>query len=147
MESAFEGQPWYGISLMKKLGSIEVAAVNQQINGSNSIARLILHMIQWRKFALEKLAGNEQFDIMLNSPEDWPTVTITSEQQWNDIVDTLRSTQSQLLQELGQRSDEYFEELTPGKSYTNFALYHGIVQHDIYHLGQVAMLHKQIENQ
>jgi len=34
------------------------------------------------------------------------------------------------------------EEITPGTSYSNYVLLHGVIQHDLYHAGQIALLKK-----
>jgi nicotinate-nucleotide pyrophosphorylase (carboxylating) len=38
--------------------------------------------------------------------------------------------------------DAYLDKAVPGKNYTFYVLLHGIVQHDLYHAGQIALLKK-----
>ena len=143
LEHVMHGSPWYGESIMEKLERIDYRFVNEVPAGlSNSIAHLVKHMICWRQFAIEKLIGNDQYEIRLNTTEDWPHITIQSEEQWKYLLQELQATQDQLLTQLRARNEEDLEQPCHGKSYSMGFLVDGILQHDVYHLGQVALIEK-----
>ena len=146
LEVTFEKAPWFGDSVLEKITTIDYKIVNEKINGSNTIALLLKHMVQWRLFAIEKLQANKDFDIELNSSKDWPLVTINNEKQWLDLIDELKATQAKLIALISEKEDHYFKEITLGKNYTNYFLIEGVVQHDIYHLGQIGMLNSMLQN-
>ncbi len=144
MRSTFSEQPWYGESVLQKLRSIDHGLVNRKVQGSNSIGGLVAHMIQWRKFAIEKLQGNESFDITLNTASDWPAIQVDDHTSWLDLLQQLEQTQEEILALLVSLNDDFLKEKTPGKDYNNLELLEGIIQHDVYHLGQIGVLNSQL---
>lgn len=64
--------------------------------------------------------------------------------RWEETVAHLRESQQALLEAVRIFPEERFGELVPSKTqkYTYYTLLHGIIQHDIYHLGQIAILKK-----
>ena len=65
---------------------------------------------------------------------------IANREEWNFLKEKLQNTQDSLLHRLSQESDELLEKIVPGKDYTFGPILTSIAQHDIYHLGQIAML-------
>ena len=57
-------------------------------------------------------------------------------------MDNLRHSQEALIHELSERNDSLLDEQVPGRSYNFYVLLQGIIQHDIYHLGQMVFLKK-----
>ena len=145
LEVTFEKDPWFGDSVIGKLMMIDYSIVNKKIEGSNTIASLLKHMIQWRVFAIEKMQGNKYFDIKLNSEMDWPLVTINKEIEWLDLIRELKETQVKLIELISEKGGDYLEEITVGKDYTNGVLIEGIIEHDVYHLGQIGLLNSLLQ--
>ena len=143
LEHVMQGTPWYGDSVMEKLEQMDIRLVNEVPAGlTNSIARLVKHMISWRLFAIEKLNGNAAYDIRINTHEDWPEITIQTNEQWRHLLKELHDTQDQLFTQLRARNEEDLEQPCLGKSYSLGFLVEGILQHDVYHLGQIALIEK-----
>ncbi len=140
LKECFDGKPWYGDSVMKKLDSIDWNIVNKTDYGSKSIAVLLQHMINWRIFVLKKLQGDEVYDIIIDGPTDWSGILIEKEQDWINLKKELKGTQKDLLAFLSGCDDELLDKVVPGKKYTFGPILQSIGQHDIYHLGQIAML-------
>jgi uncharacterized damage-inducible protein DinB len=42
--------------------------------------------------------------------------------------------------------DAKLEETVRGTRYSNYILLHGVIQHDLYHAGQIALLKKSMES-
>ena len=147
LEQTFNGNPWFGDSIMDKLRSIDFELANQvPPNGSKSAAMLVQHIINWRVFAIEKLSGNDQFNIEMNSQEDWPDVSIHSNEDWETLLIELKNTQKELLNLLGSLSDKDLNRQVSGREYDMQYLIEGIIQHDIYHLGQIGVINAQLRN-
>ncbi len=139
-QECFDGEPWYGISVMAKLRDIDWRTVNEGKLGSKSVAVLLKHMINWRIFVIKKLQGDEGFRIEINGPLDWSPIEIRSTQEWDDLIGQLKSTQEEIVSILGHRSDEILDQKVPGKNINFRVLLEGINHHDIYHLGQIGIL-------
>ena len=140
LKECFDGKPWYGDSVMKKLDAVDWRCVNDQIYGNKTMAILVQHMINWRIFVLKKLQGDAVYDIIIDELNDWTQIHISNEQEWNLMKQEIRNTQKELLELLANCTDELLDEKVPGKKYTFGPILQSIAQHDIYHLGQIAML-------
>lgn len=142
----FHGAPWHGDSLLKTLRSVPFSLVNYKPHKEfHSIAELVKHLLIWRKFVTEKLQENAAFDIELNSPEDWNENGLKDQEEWLLLTEELVNSQKEIVNAVGMKGNEWFEELTPGKNYTNRYMLQGIISHDLYHLGQIRLLKKMAE--
>ncbi|NND78559.1 MAG: DinB family protein [Maribacter sp.] len=140
LEVCFDGKPWYGDSVMKKLDAVDWQCVNDQDYSNKSIAVLLQHMINWRIFVIKKLQGDAAYDIIIDELNDWTKVQVKNEQEWHLLKQEIRNTQKELLDLLANSTDEILDKKVPGKKYTFGPILQSVAQHDIYHLGQIAML-------
>jgi uncharacterized damage-inducible protein DinB len=142
-QHVFNGKPWYGISVMEKIKSIDYQIVNDKpMRASRSIAEIIGHMIKWKSFAIEKLNYNEAFDIKIDSEGDWPGIVVKDESDWQNLIIKLKEKQGALIATLKKKDSMDLNHKAKGRAYDLHTLSEGIIQHDIYHLGQIAILHK-----
>ena len=137
VRDSFSGRPWFGEALMSRLDTINCEASSAQ--ELNLVASLVKHLISWRMFVIRKLLGDAAYDIELNSPEDWPKVTIRERTDWQALIDELRDSQQALLELLEAKSDAFMEATVPGKNYSYQHMLTGLLQHDAYHQGQIAL--------
>jgi len=144
----FNGEPWFGESIVGSLQKVSLEYwTKKPENTTNSIASIVCHMIDWRYFVVEKLKGNASFDIPLNTKEDWrENVVISSEEDKEKIFLELRDSQEELIKLIKEKKDTWLQEITPGKEYTNDYMLQGILQHDVYHLGQINVINSQLKN-
>jgi uncharacterized damage-inducible protein DinB len=144
LDSTFSGDPWHGSSVMHILSEITAVQAGKAIlMQGHTIWQLVLHMTAWRTFTWHKLNGNAGYDI-LSPAEDWPAVSQTDEQAWQQTLLDLRKSQQALLEVVKGLDDVSLDKIVPGRSYTCYVLLHGIIQHDLYHSGQIALLKKQL---
>ncbi|WP_273446184.1 DinB family protein [Neolewinella agarilytica] len=140
-ETMFAGKPWYGKGMLESLEAIPEERWQRAV-GHQSIARLVGHMLMWRRFLIEKLRNNDDFVLQYFSPEEWPEVSHLSA---GELLRELKASQTELLEELEGISELALEEKVPSKyDYTKRTLVNGVLQHDIYHLGQINLLNAQI---
>ena len=102
---------------------------------------MVKHMVNWRIFVLNQLRGEPDFDIEIDSDQDWPLIKIANESEWDDLIMELRTTQKELVAILRQINDDFLKRKVPGRKYNFEYLVKGIIEHDIYHLGQIAIIH------
>jgi uncharacterized damage-inducible protein DinB len=140
LEEGFNGEPWYGVSVIEKLNSVSWHIVNERIYGAKSIAVLVQHVINWRAYVLKHLEGDANLIIEMDSENDWTTIHIKTEEEWFALIAILQDTQSELIQRLSEKTDALLEITVPGVAYTFKQVLNGISQHDSYHLGQISML-------
>lgn len=136
----YDGQPWYGDSICHILENITPAkAYWQPIKGSHSIAQITSHMIYWRQSLIKKLNGDLEYKPSMKSEENWKSNDQLKKVGWRSVINSLAESQAQLLNLLAKQKDSILK-----KKYSDKATYqdliNGILQHDLYHTGQIAYL-------
>ena len=137
LQEVFDGSPWYGDSLKDKLQVIRKEA--KEPVDLNKVASYVQHLINWRQFVIKKLTGDAAFDIVLNTEADWANITIKQYKDWDQLLEELTHSQQQLISHIEKVSDEEMRSQIPGKNYGFEHMVHGLVQHEVYHTGQIAV--------
>jgi hypothetical protein len=78
----------------------------------------------------------------LADEENWPPVADAGEDAWRAAVANLGEVGRRLRGAVRKLSDEDLERIVGGREYSVYFLLHGIVQHGLYHAGQIALLKK-----
>lgn len=141
LENLFSGSPWYGPTWMESLERIPVARANYQLAHGASLAGILGHVVAWRAFVAGKLGGDEDFE--LEPGMDWPDGPV-DDQGWQGLIRELIRTQEDLLEALTEFPASRLEEQVPGRDYHWRFMIQGLIDHDVYHLGQINLLAKQI---
>jgi len=137
LEETYGGSPWYGKSLSTILREIEPSKAGTPIDNSHSIYQIAYHMLAWRKYLVEKLQGNAIYAIELGSSADWVQGSTVGAAEWSRLLADFDENQKRLLALLNEQSEALLEKTVPGKKYGFRKLIEGMVQHDIYHAGQL----------
>ena len=75
---------------------------------------------------------------------DWPAVSDDSSAAWIAAQDRLFQNAERLAQAMERFDEAKLQDTVPGRQYDFYYLFHGIVQHSLYHGGQIAMLKKAL---
>lgn len=81
---------------------------------------------------------------LYGTEKDWPAPTADSAEAWFDSQDKLFEDAEKLAQAIEKFEDAKLRDTVPGRSYDFYYLFQGIVQHSLYHGGQIAILKKAI---
>jgi uncharacterized damage-inducible protein DinB len=140
---AFEGEAWHGDSLLELLEGVNAAtAAAKPIKNAHSIWELILHIAAWDDVVRQRTGGKA---IMPTDEQNFPPVKDTSEAAWNKALEETKRTHNELVKAVAAFPDSRLQEQVPGKTqsyYNFFYMFSGIVQHELYHAGQIALLKK-----
>lgn len=141
LERMFEGDPWHGPSLSSLLDGVDAdAAAARPIPGAHSIWELVHHLTVWLDVPRRRVEGRQAIEPA--PAEDWPPVQATGETEWREALERLRQAYRKLREMLAWLDEARIEETSPGRTYPNYVLLHGVVQHLAYHGGQIALLRK-----
>jgi uncharacterized damage-inducible protein DinB len=135
LRHTFEKNAWHGLAVMEVLNSIDEHIVHKKFNSTHSIIELVAHMTAWRTFVIEELSGNSEYKV--SEEMNFPVIDT-----WQEAVYGLMTSQEKLLASLAKFPDERLGEVVPNRPYKFFTMLHGIVHHDLYHLGQIVMISK-----
>lgn len=142
--SAIDGDAWYGDSLRKILDKVTAKeAKSRPIANAHSIWELVIHVQAWVKFCLGAVQGTPiSAWSTMPKEQDWPLAGDTSDQAWQQAVNSFFSTHLKLVEALRTLSDDRLESIVPGRTYNFYHLFQGMIQHAVYHGGQIALLKK-----
>ena len=137
LEKTWDKSPWYGPSIKSILAEVTAKEASQRAGQSHSIIELVLHMASWRGFVVSRLRGDNEFQV--EEADNFPTPG-----SWADAIKKLEQSQQELVAAAKEFPDTRLGELVPHAShkYTYYTLLHGILQHDIYHIGQIQLIRK-----
>jgi uncharacterized damage-inducible protein DinB len=141
LRRSYEGEAWHGPSLRELLEDVTAErAAAKPLAGAHSIWELVLHIDAWERAALA-VVGGSRFDVLAGDA-DWPPPRETSAEAWQGALDRLESTTRELVAVIRAMDDARLEELAGGREFNLYFLLHGVVQHNLYHAGQIALLKK-----
>jgi len=140
---AFDGDAWHGDSVLELLAGVDAkTAAAHPIKNAHSIWDLVLHIAAWDDAVRSRSGGAA---VELSDKQNFPLVTDTSEAAWEKTVEYAKHTQAELVKAVAAFPDSRLQEQVPGKVeryHTFFYMFSGIVQHELYHAGQIALLKK-----
>ena len=143
LRRAFDGEAWHGDSLFEILAGVTAArAAARPMAGAHTIWELVLHGAAWDGAVLRRLGGAA---VELSDAENFPPVTDTSAAAWRAALAQVRRGHEELVAAVASLPDSRLDDMVPGKEgahYTFYYMLHGVVQHELYHAGQIALLKK-----
>jgi uncharacterized damage-inducible protein DinB len=143
LRRAFEGDAWHGPALLELLEGIDARRASAKpLATVHSIWELVLHIAVWDEATLQRLLGK------VCQPEgeaNFPPVSDRTESMWRKAVADAKRTHDTLVKTVAGLSDSRLSDQVPGKDYDFYHQLHGVVQHELYHAGQIAILKKAQE--
>ena len=152
VERAHAGDPWHGSSRAALLADVTVdEARRRPAPAVHSIGELVLHMTAWTREVTRRLQGGNAANPEMG---DWPALPgIFDERTWRAALaaldnahvalrDTVRALDaSRLTTRVGDERNAAL-----GTGVTLAQTINGLVQHDAYHSGQVAVVKKLLRS-
>jgi len=146
LERAYRGRAWHGPALLEALAEIDAAsAAARPLSATHSIWEIVKHLMVWHDVPLRRLQGERGASVVdLPATEDWPPVVEASPGAWRRTLDDLQAKQEALRDAVIAMSDDLLEVEVAGSEATARDLLYGVLQHNLYHTGQIALLRKQL---
>jgi uncharacterized damage-inducible protein DinB len=140
LRRAFYGSAWHGPALLELLDGVDAAmAAAKPIEGAHSIWELVLHVAVWDRVAMVRLGGEKCQPTGL---DNFPPVVRATDAAWRSAIAAAKRTHDELVRTVAGLPDFRLRERVPGKRYDFYHHLHGVVQHELYHAGQIAILKK-----
>lgn len=140
------GEPWFGRSVYDLMDEVdpEITSIKPN-NSSHSLLDLLYHMLTWAEFTLRRIEGDKEQDLQYFENIDWRMID-PSMHNWEKGLAGLKKTNQQILEALEKKDDSFLEQKVDYRRYNFRFLLNGFIQHEIYHVGQVAYLKKLLDN-
>ena len=135
------GPAWHGPSVLELLADVTPEeALQHPIPSAHSMHEIVAHVTAWMIAADERLQGKT---VELEGEADWP---IPQHGQWTLSVTRLKEAEARLTARIAALSDDDLGVTLRGggQEYSRYFLLHGVVQHNLYHAGQLALLKKAV---
>ena len=143
LDRAGGGDAWHGPSVATVFSTLTAAqAARRPIAGAHSIWELALHIAVWNRVVARRLAGET---VEPSPSEDWPSPDADADgEAWERTLADLRAARATLRAAILAFDERRLEDIVPGRDHTFYVMIHGVIQHDLYHAGQVALLRKAL---
>ena len=141
---SYEGGAWHGPALREVLADVTAAqAAARPLPNAHSIWEIVLHIAAWETATRKALDG---IPIDVPDAENFPPIPDTSEAAWQDALTTLETGHHALREAIARQTDDILDteagHFVPGRPYSYYFLLHGVIQHNLYHAGQIVLLKK-----
>lgn len=141
LNAGFHGGAWHGPSIMEAVKGITPKEASFKTPTVHTVAELIYHITSWRIFTLKRLQGDSDYQIDTDK-KNFGSEPKVDQFELETIIMELSLSQDELMKELDKKDDEFLTQIVPGSEYDYYTLIHGIIQHDLYHTGQIMILKK-----
>lgn len=134
------GDAWHGPALRELLINLTPQqAAARPLENTHSIWELVGHITGWETVFRLRLAGQQTTE-----PEagDFPPPEDVSEQAWAQALAELDASHEKLLGVLAGLADSMLDDTVVGVAYSVRFLLRGLIRHNVYHAGQIALLGK-----
>ncbi len=146
LRRAFSGSAWHGPPLRDLLAGITaVQAAARTLPTVHTIWELVLHIDLWAGIAFRATMG-DPMPKLYGTGKDWTRPFTGSEDEWFAAQGHLFETGQRLAGAIEAFDDARLSETVPGRDYDFYYLFHGVVQHSLYHAGQIAILKRALTN-
>lgn len=144
LRRAYEGEAWHGPSVREAIAGVNAAQAHARpLENAHSIWELVHHIAVWEDVGRRRLEG-DRAAIEISGPEDWPQAEDQSEAAWEQAQASLDRGHRALVEAISRVPEARLDAPVLEGMSTVYVTLHGVIQHDLYHAGQIAMLKKAI---
>ena len=147
LNKALAHDPWYGPSTYDVIDRVSFEAAYEKPSGSvHNIAGILLHMLGWTQEVAKRMDGQIAGD---PAGGDWPDPGPPDADKWERLKADFKLSNAALTNTIQNFpndkwnepiSDYRFSDTGKGVSYKE--MIEGLIQHHIYHSGQIALLNR-----
>ena len=107
--------------------------------GTHAIWEIVLHLTAWMDAVRRRLEGRP---LDLSPEQDWPAIREENDAAWQIALGNLEGAHEKLRGEIAALDPARLDQRVAGKPYAIYFMLHGVIQHNLYHAGQIALLKK-----
>ena len=144
IRGACVGPSGFGVVLMDSLQGVTAEISLQKPPGaSHNIWELLLHIVNWEEIDTRRLGG-EHIKWERDTEMDWPPLADRTETGWKDLLARADRSNAKFADTVSKLTDAELVTPTLGRNDTRHQMILGMLQHSVYHAGQIVILKKLI---
>jgi uncharacterized damage-inducible protein DinB len=134
------GQAWHGDPVWKILDGIlpDQAATRLHAN-THTIWELVAHMTFWETVVYRRLNG---LPVELREELNFPAMLEPTMDNWNSTLAELRRSNADFRTAVSRLEPARLDQITSAGNKSAYVEVHGVIQHHLYHAGQIAILRR-----
>ena len=139
-ERAMNGEAWHGDPVWKILDGVSAEqAAGRASPQVHTIWQLVAHMTFWETEVLRRL---NRLPARPVEELNFPAMPDVTEDNWNQTREEFRHSNFNFRTALTKLDESQLDQLMPGRETSIYVEVHGVIQHHLYHAGQIAILSK-----
>lgn len=139
-DRALHGGAWHGDSVWEILEGVRWEQAFRRISpATHTIWELVMHMAFWETAVnrrLQKLPAQSEDEL------NFPATLEPAAHKWQGALEMLRKSNADFRETVKNLGDSKLDESLSSPKYTVYVELHGVIQHHLYHAGQIALLKK-----
>jgi uncharacterized damage-inducible protein DinB len=144
IRGACVGPSGYGVTLIDSLQGITAELALEKPRGtSHNIWELLLHIVNWEEIDTRRLSG-EHIKWERDTEMDWPPLSDRTETAWKELLARVDGSNAKFAETVSKLTDTELAASTPGRKDTRHQMILGMLQHSVYHAGQIVILKKLV---
>lgn len=137
-DRAMNGDAWHGDPVWKVLDGTSAEQAAWRVSPPiHTIWELVSHMMFWETEVCRRMSSLPARPL---EELNFPAMPSVSAENWNGTLAGLRRSNSDFRSALMKLSDWQLDQPMPGRKNSIYIEVHGVIQHHLYHAGQIAIL-------
>ena len=139
-DRTMHGDAWHSYPVWQVLEGISVEkAAMRPLANAHSIWEIVGHMAFWEEVAARRLGG---LRAGLEENRNFPAMPEATEVNWQKTLDQFRASNQAFREALQKLDPARLNELSAAGKRSFYEEAHGLIEHSVYHAGQIALLAK-----
>ena len=139
-DRTMHGDAWHSHPVWQVLDGISVErAAMRPLANAHSIWEIVGHMAFWEEVAARRLGG---LRAGLEEDRNFSAMPEATEVNWQKTLDAFRASNQALREALQKLDPARLDELSAAGKRSFYEEAHGLIEHSVYHAGQIALLAK-----
>jgi len=139
-ERALDGEAWHGDNVWKTLAAVEPEqAFLRILPETHTIWELVAHMTFWECQVTRRMLGRPDL------PEaglNFPPIPAATAENWQLVLEQFRHSNEEFRAMLKAVQESQLDQPLSSPEKSVYVELHGVIQHHLYHAGQIAILRK-----
>jgi len=143
-DRVMRGNAWHGDPIWQILGTISAeSAAKRPLAAAHSIWEIVMHMTFWEGVAAQRLSGQRAG---LVEALNFPAPPEATGENWQRTLDEFRQSNARFREALSKMDAASLDDFSAAGKRSFYEEAHGLIEHNVYHAGQIAMLQKAFQH-